>query len=265
MDIHRHVWKFKSDILNDIERISQNSVKYAKETLQPEINKTKYCVAMITVIVAEFDWITIPCNEKNSNLVLCYQKLSQVENISRLTITPFKKNSLLKMYGCLNGQLFIDGHCITFTWYEGLQMKSNLLNSSENKNLALPSNKSLFQYFTAIQQFFYYPIEFSVQSSLLNDYISFQAVKSVIYEDLKWIKTDMYPMFYEMKGYMLEEMIMNIQIHLHSIDVMMVLILKSCQYVIIFLTVLMVKMRCTANVIIVLTYFKYNVNMSVTN
>ena len=152
--------KITNAFLKDIEIISQKSVKDAKENVQPEIIKTKNCVAMITVIVAEFDWITIPCNEKNSNLVLCYQKVSQSENISRSPITVFKKNSMLKMYGCLNGQLFIDEHCIRFTWYETLQMKLNLLNSSENENLALPSNKSLFQYFTVIQQFFYYPIEF---------------------------------------------------------------------------------------------------------
>ena len=66
--------------------MSQNSVKDAKKNLQPEISKIKNCVAMITVIVAEMDWITIPCNEKNSNLVLCYQKLSQSENISRSPI-----------------------------------------------------------------------------------------------------------------------------------------------------------------------------------
>ena len=54
-------------------------------------------------------------------------------------MTALKKNSMLKMYGCLNRQLFIDEHCIKFTWYDGLQMKLNLINSSENENLALPS------------------------------------------------------------------------------------------------------------------------------
>ena len=74
-------------------------------------------------------------------------------------------------------------------------------------------NKSLFQYFTAIQQFFYYPIEFSVQSSLLNDYISFQAVKSEIYMGISnGIRNERYSIPYEMKGYMVEEKIIEIQI-----------------------------------------------------
>ena len=91
-----------------------------------------------------------------------------------------------------------------------MQIKSTFLNSSEIENLALPTKKSLFQYFTIIQQFFYYPIEFSTYIS--NNYTSFQAVKSLIYEDIEWIKIDRYSMAYGVKGYMLEEKIMNIQI-----------------------------------------------------
>ena len=47
-------------------------IKIAQTKLQPESQYgDNNCVLMITAVVTEKDWITIPCFQKNSHLILC--------------------------------------------------------------------------------------------------------------------------------------------------------------------------------------------------
>ena len=199
---HRQALDQQSEFLRGITSSSQKSIKHVKQVLQPEISHVHNCVAMISVLVVEPDWIAIPCNEKNSNLLICYQKLTKDEYNTMLPTA--EQNDILKKFGCFSGQLFIDNQCIALISYKSLRMRSNALNCSQEDIISLPSNTSLFQYFTAIQHFFLYPIEFSIKLHLSHQHISFKAVNTAFYKELKWIKTERHLISYESLGYILK-------------------------------------------------------------
>ena len=209
-NIYRYKQQYTGEFLTDVIHLSEKYIQHAKQILQPEINDAKICVAMMTVILAELDWITIPCNEKNSNFVICHQKLTKTENTS-ISLSA-KESTKLKNYGCLNGNLFIDNQCMALIWYNSLRMRSQIINASEQHNLFVPSNKSLFEYFTVIQHFFDYPITFSLNLPQSNQYISFNAVKTMVYKELTWIKIEEHQLTDVPQGYVLRNKKVDINI-----------------------------------------------------
>ena len=56
-------------------------IKIAQTKLQPQLQYVNNnCVLMVTAILAETDWITVPCDEKNSLLILCQKSISNTSN-----------------------------------------------------------------------------------------------------------------------------------------------------------------------------------------
>ena len=67
-------------------------IKIAQSRLQPELQNDN-CVLMITAALTEADWITVPCHEKNSHLILCQkatnhtvEKIHMIHNNNLKTI-----------------------------------------------------------------------------------------------------------------------------------------------------------------------------------
>ena len=51
-------------------------MKIAQRKMQPELLSDDSCVVMLTVVLTEPDWMTVPCTEKITDLILCEKVLN---------------------------------------------------------------------------------------------------------------------------------------------------------------------------------------------
>ena len=91
-----------------------SSVKFAKNTIQPQSGTEKHCVVMMTNTLAEPDWITIPCNQKIPTTLIC-QKLLMNKHLECTQNHPFV--NIKNIQSCNYSELFIDNRCIRFKKY----------------------------------------------------------------------------------------------------------------------------------------------------
>ena len=57
----------------------EEKVEHTQKRVQPEALTQITCTAMVTHILAEPDWINIPCNQKTPNIIICQKVVNITE------------------------------------------------------------------------------------------------------------------------------------------------------------------------------------------
>ena len=175
-------------------------IKYAQRKLQPELQSTNNCVIMLTVILTEPDWITIPCNEKISNLMVCQQILNYTTEE-----TGSVQDSSLKDIFCEKGHLFIKSKCILFKQHKRPANFEILIGDQYKINKEQPDgiNSAHAEYFTLVQHHFIPKLQFTLIDHSQKTFNTYTAVQSSTYGDYDWISTITNESFAHHDGYLL--------------------------------------------------------------
>ena len=124
----------------------------AQRKLQPDSQLGSSCVVLVTAILTEPDWITVPCYEKFSDLIMCQKTLNHPTDKSS-KIYNMQPNAMW----CAEGHLFFGNKCILLQQYQKLTNVSNLHYQMKNRKpfakIHVPSyvNDMLKEYFSLIQ------------------------------------------------------------------------------------------------------------------
>ena len=163
-------------------------IKIAQKKLQPDLQYgSNNCVLMITAVLAETDWITVPCYEENSHLIICQSKLDHTDNKGDMI-----HNNCTKAIWCAEGQLFIENKCIQFTKYKRLTN----INIAHHKTYGAEFTKidfnqsgniNITEYFSLIQHYADQPLQFTLGVAPDEQFLTYTAVQSSTYEKLTWI------------------------------------------------------------------------------
>ena len=152
---------------------------------------------MLTAILTEPDWITVPCGEKLSNIIVC-----QSYTVKRSDIIA---NSYLKNIWCEEGHLFIQNRCILFKQLKKLtnfdKWIVNLCRKEKLSILHQNMNSSLTGYFSLMQHYFMQPLEFIIP--LPETFVIFSSVQSSSYKMLHWMETITNETISQADGYLL--------------------------------------------------------------
>ena len=180
--------KINKIFTNYFQRSYVEKTEIAQRRLQPELHYTNSCVVMLTAVLTEPDWITVPCENKFSDLILCHKIINYSPDKGHM----INNNPLLEFW-CDEGHLLIENKCILFKKYSNV---TNLLNTYEilkynsiftifdfDQNV----NASYFECFSLIQHFFMQPIQFILPFSSHNILLAYTAVHSSMYGKLNWI------------------------------------------------------------------------------
>ena len=153
-------------------------------TIQPHLKRRNGCVVMVIHILAQPDWINIPCFQKIPPFVVCQKMINQREGKNVYT----RNGSLdMEVEMCQNDALLIKNRCISFTKYNNpmnlseLKYDTNDIESTEIINLG---NKTLFQYFTIIQHFYKMPLQFTI--SFTRTYLYYKPYQTNYFLKLAW-------------------------------------------------------------------------------
>ena len=158
----------------------------AQNKLQPELQFDSICVAMLTAVLTEPDWITVPCYNKISGLILCQKKLD-------LPTDTMINNTYSNAIWCTKGHLFIGNNCIIFQHYQKFTNISNFYYYKKKKNIFAKidthPNVSNFvtECFSLIQNYFIQPLEFTLSVQSIQNFVTYAAVQSLTYKKLHWL------------------------------------------------------------------------------
>ena len=174
-------------------------IKIAQNQLQPESQyDDNNCVLMITAVVTETDWITIPCYEKNSQLILCQKITKKIDMIH---------NNYSNAIWCDEDQLFIGNKCIKFKKYRRLTNIFNLKKMNEyltQRHFNQSEDMSIItEYFSLIQHYIIHPVHFTLPFTSERNYITYSAVQSSVYKKLFWAEKISNETFSQYDGYIL--------------------------------------------------------------
>ena len=173
----------------------------AQKTLQPESELGDACVAMLTAVLSEPDWITVPCNDKFSDYILCQQILNHPIDKSRMI-----KNTNPNAIKCAEGVLYIGNKCILFEQYQKLtnHKDSKKYKKSFTKNDLYPNvSNLLMESFSLIQHYFTQPLEFTLVVGSNAHSITYKAIQSSTYGKLHWINQTSGETISQHDGYLL--------------------------------------------------------------
>ena len=141
-------------------------VEVAQRTIYPQLQNGDSCVVMLSAVLTEPDWVTIPCNEKFLQLVLC-QKVRKNTHWEQPTDNTISHRLEQKTKECKQGQLFINNNCILFLYfnkntnitYQYLHVqKTKFLDQNHFHN---NTYKFMPDYLSLIQYFFLQPLQFT--------------------------------------------------------------------------------------------------------
>ena len=159
-----------------------DKVIIAQNKLQPESQLGSICVVMLAAVLTEPDWITVPCNNTFTDLILCQKKI----------IHPTDKinNTYSNVIQCAEGTLYIGNKCILFEQYQKLtNLDYYKKNRKQFTKIDLHPNVSNFlaECFSLIQYYFIQPLEFTliVESNAI--FFTYKAVQSSTHKKLHWI------------------------------------------------------------------------------
>ena len=163
-------------------------IKTAQSKLQPELQSSNNCVIILTVILTEPDWITVPCDDSFSNLIICQRVLNNTSKGGGMA-----NNSSLKTIWCEEGHLFIENKCILFKQHKKLTDLEIFMNEEKvtqsltNVNFYQSGNGSYNAYFSLIQHHFIQPLQFTLPDLSHKTVNTYTRVESSTYGEHQWI------------------------------------------------------------------------------
>ena len=174
-------------------------VKMAQTEIHPQPSSVNTCVLMLNAVLTEPDWLTVPCYEKLSQLILCQKELNFTSG----------KQSEKDTIQCEQGQLFVNKTCILFTFFKknsnitDLYSNNERLEEFDKHHFYENTNKVIADYFSLIQQFYLNPLQFTHISFLLDALITYTPLQSQIYRTFEWITKGNNETISEHDGYIL--------------------------------------------------------------
>ena len=162
--------------------------KHAMNAIQPQLEKENHCVIMVTRVLAQPDWTTIPCFQKIPSFVVCQKIIDQGKG--NVIFTKNENGSLHKEVDiCQNNNLLIENRCISFRKYNN-QMKLSELKYDKNDigftEIINQEKETLFQYFTIIQHFYFKPLQFTISIPFNNTYLYYTPYQTKYVLKLTW-------------------------------------------------------------------------------
>ena len=158
--------------------------------IQPESEIDKGCIVMMTNILAEPDWINVPCSQKIPAIVICQKiikndKLDYMRNSTILNMKDIKS--------CNSSELFIENMCIAFQKHGIYANLSELKYDKHNRVffdvmiLQGKCKQTVIEYFTNIQKLYIQPIQFAVSMVINNTFLIYKPRQSLHFLKLTWL------------------------------------------------------------------------------
>ena len=147
----------------------EEKINFAQTNIQPKALKGNSCVALLTNVLPEPDWISVPCDEKMPTVVICQTQVK--ETMSKEKEQSFVTSSK-NIQVCKGNQLPVANKCISFQLYaehmDSLGMNYYRKYESLYEKLILNEHlKDMMSgYFTLIQHFYLQPIQFILPINL---------------------------------------------------------------------------------------------------
>ena len=178
---------FRESILTDTEYFNKKyvqQVKTAQRKLQPDLGSSNHCVIMLTVILTEPDWITVPCDEKLSDFIVC----QEIKNNTMKETSIFQDSSLKDIF-CKEGHLFIKNKCILFRQYKRLDNLKILIDDQNkiNKEKLSSINNFSAEYFSLVQHHFIEKLQFTLIDHSQKTLHTYTLIKSSTYGQYEWM------------------------------------------------------------------------------
>ena len=215
-----------------ITRSLTEKVENAQKRVQPQALPQITCTAMIAHILAEPDWINIPCNQKTPNIIIC-QKVVNINEKGKGLLANRNEDKI-----CPNSTLFLENRCILFKKYERYMSFSELKYHDKIDSFDINTQQKrimeiLITYFTSIQHFHAPPIQFVIPMLSTNTYVFYRPLQTPYYLKLTWIHQQSSDTVSKYEGYILfASKPTKAQIPANPLNMKMVLILMKSQYVI---------------------------------
>ena len=171
--------------------------------MQPQLRVNNDCVIMLMNILAEPDWINIPCDQKLFAFVICQNMLHKRKMNDKGNVLSLSQKEI---HTCPYAQLFITNRCISFKKHSSLSQLKNYNrygNYLENILVKKAMAKTLKEYFTIIQHFYIQPIQFTIAIPSNNTYLLFEPLHTAYYLKLSWRITISNYLISKYQGYML--------------------------------------------------------------
>ena len=174
--------------------------------IQPESEIEKDCVLMMTNILAEPDWINVPCSQKIPAIIFCQKiiKKGKLHYMGNSTILNMKD-----IKSCNHSELFIENMCIVFQKH-GIHTNLSELKYDKHNRVSFDvmvlqgkSKQTLIEYFTNIQKYYIQPIQFAVSILINNTFLIYKALQSIHFLKLIWMNKISSNSISEYNGYML--------------------------------------------------------------
>ena len=181
----------------------RDKVQYAQNTLQPPSLANNSCTVMVTHILTEPDWIVIPCNQQTFGMVIC-QVLMNETSVNRNR--PLLNKTGMKT--CYGNTLPFERRCIMFRKYKQFTNFSEWkykhdVNTLEINIMVLKFTGIFMEYFTNIQHFYIWSIQFTIPIQFTNTYLSYRPTHTEYFLKINWIQTKNSNPISKYDGYML--------------------------------------------------------------
>ena len=186
-------------------RCLTEKVENAQKRVQPKALPGITCTAMITHILAEPDWINIPCNQKIPNIIICQKVVNKTEWDKKGKISLENKNENKR---CPSRTLFLENRCILFKKYERYMNFSELKYHNKIDSFDINTQQKrikeiLITYFTCIQHFHAQPMQFAIPMFSTNTYVFYRPLQTPYYLKLTWMHQQSSDTFSKYEGYIL--------------------------------------------------------------
>ena len=191
--------------VNHVNKSHLEITKTAQSKLQPESGND--CVVMLTTVLTKPDWVTVPCDYKFSDLILCQEISNSTINEKGGTFHNKYTEDILRP----EGHLFIESLCVMFMkhgtstnldsliFYLYRDQKGTLINFDFQKYV----NSTLVKYFSVIQHYFIQPLQFTLLLPSYRVFATYRAVQSSVYERLHWMQKLIKENITQQHGYLL--------------------------------------------------------------
>ena len=154
-------------------------------------------------VLAEPDWINIPCDQKIFAFVICQNTLHERKMDDKENVFNLSKR---KLHTCHHAQLFIKNRCISFKRHtNSSELKYDIKYGDYLENILVKKEtvENLKEYFTIIQHFYIQPIQFAILMPFNNTYLFYEPLHTVYFLKLSWRATMSNFLFSKYHGYML--------------------------------------------------------------
>ena len=156
-------------------KLFQDKMKIAQRKMQPELLSDDSCVVMLTVVLTEPDWMTVPCTEKITDLILCEKVLNTTDReISQKSIYGNESKSVY----CEQGQLFISSTCILFKYFNESYL--NYKSKYKGRFTKIYFNETIknlfYDYFSLFQHFYFQPLHFTLSFTSNDTFVTFKGI-----------------------------------------------------------------------------------------